>query len=604
MRRDGTAAMVKAPGVVTGARSTNPFDDDDGGPAVGQVDDNERYTVFFVPHLTVLAEKLLSDSGVLQHCDVNELHLDLVPFDDDLVSCELPSALRHATLESVPAPSNYTVARSILRVQKIYGVVPNVIGVGVAAEGVIEKMVELRREEEGGREGGRGDKGEGEEEEEEEDDDEGGDGREGVGPDGRRYSEIDTLLLIDREVDFVTPLLTPLTYEGLIDEVVGIQHGYVKVDPALVEIGDAGKKVSPAAALPPSPPPPPPPPTSTASPPQKMVAIPLNSSDPLFHVVRSQNIEKLGSFLQDAAKSIQESYATFRENKDASINEIHKFVKQIPGLNQNYKSLNQHINFAELIKKTTDSVVFRSQWQAERGMLEGEQCYEYIEALISRQAPVYQVLKLICLQSLTSGGLKSSKYDQLKREVVQTYGFPYSSTLQNLESLGAIKRREMTWSDSGNSWTSLRRTLKLIVEDVDVQDPTDVAYVSSGYAPLSVRLIQAFFREGGAADLRGLARVVELVQTREARASYDELTRRGREQKGEGSGGRESADKILSKPPKAGKKKVLFVYFVGGITLMEIAALRFLNNEKSFPFEVLIGTTKVLNGEGLLRGLS
>ena len=31
--------------------------------------------------------------------------------------------------------------------------------------------------------------------------------------------EIDRLILIDRSVDMVTPLITPLTYEGVIDEV-------------------------------------------------------------------------------------------------------------------------------------------------------------------------------------------------------------------------------------------------------------------------------------------------------------------------------------------------------------------------------------------------
>ena len=35
---------------------------------------------------------------------------------------------------------------------------------------------------------------------------------------------IDTLIIIDRNVDLVTPLLTQLTYEGLIDEFFGIQN--------------------------------------------------------------------------------------------------------------------------------------------------------------------------------------------------------------------------------------------------------------------------------------------------------------------------------------------------------------------------------------------
>lgn len=38
-------------------------------------------------------------------------------------------------------------------------------------------------------------------------------------------SEIDRLIILDREVDLITPCLSQLTYEGLIDEVLGIANG-------------------------------------------------------------------------------------------------------------------------------------------------------------------------------------------------------------------------------------------------------------------------------------------------------------------------------------------------------------------------------------------
>lgn len=37
--------------------------------------------------------------------------------------------------------------------------------------------------------------------------------------------EIDNLILIDRDVDMVTPCCTQLTYEGLVDETFSIQNG-------------------------------------------------------------------------------------------------------------------------------------------------------------------------------------------------------------------------------------------------------------------------------------------------------------------------------------------------------------------------------------------
>ncbi len=39
---------------------------------------------------------------------------------------------------------------------------------------------------------------------------------------------------MDREVDLVSPLVTPLTYEGLVDEVIGIVNGKIKIDAALL----------------------------------------------------------------------------------------------------------------------------------------------------------------------------------------------------------------------------------------------------------------------------------------------------------------------------------------------------------------------------------
>ena len=37
--------------------------------------------------------------------------------------------------------------------------------------------------------------------------------------------KIDALIVLDRQIDLVTPLLTQLTYEGLIDELFGIKNG-------------------------------------------------------------------------------------------------------------------------------------------------------------------------------------------------------------------------------------------------------------------------------------------------------------------------------------------------------------------------------------------
>lgn len=52
--------------------------------------------------------------------------------------------------------------------------------------------------------------------------------REFAGSQNQILPVFDTLLLLDRNVDLLTPLATQLTYEGLIDEIYGINNGMNK----------------------------------------------------------------------------------------------------------------------------------------------------------------------------------------------------------------------------------------------------------------------------------------------------------------------------------------------------------------------------------------
>lgn len=48
--------------------------------------------------------------------------------------------------------------------------------------------------------------------------------REFTGSQNSVFPVFDNLLLLDRNVDLLSPLATQLTYEGLIDEIYGIQN--------------------------------------------------------------------------------------------------------------------------------------------------------------------------------------------------------------------------------------------------------------------------------------------------------------------------------------------------------------------------------------------
>lgn len=289
---------------------------------------------------------------------------------------------------------------------------------------------------------------------------------------------------LDRDVDLISPMVTPLTYEGLVDDTLSIENSKIKVEASLLGADEPEPSLTLNASN-----------KLEAKPaeskaerrlnPDEKVTVLLNSSDSIYAEIRNLSIERIGSYMQEKAIHIRERYAAFKENKDASLAEIHAFVKKIPKLTKDFKSLNQHIHIAELLKTRTMSRDFRALWQGERGMLEGESFLDELEDIVLsdcvEKKQLFRVLRMLCLQSVTSGGLKASKYDALRRVLVQTYGIGLLPVFQHLERSGLVRRKEtLMVVDSTSAWQFLRKQLRLIDEKVNMSRPEDISFVAAG----------------------------------------------------------------------------------------------------------------------------
>jgi hypothetical protein len=641
-----------------------------------QQGDCHLFRFVFVPRLTEVERSFLGELGVVDDFDgagagairdsargssgaltsLESLPIDLIPLDDDVLSLELaggtalrtschdgdagagkasavvPSAacMRHSEVEGCEADVADVVARSLMKLQllnrdgssgdtELKGAIPRVQGLGPLATAVIDRMMTLRMEEERMESQAEDEESDEDQEHHERMDevvDEGEDVEISVSP--RRHqvniadkekSSIDALFVIDRKVDLVTPMLTPLTYEGLIDDVLHIQMGgCVSVQRSLIEPDDDDLQ-SPQMNRS----------KQHDSAKDPTVVLSLNDSDPLYTEVRDQHVECFGSFLQNQAKALKESHSQFTNRETArDLSEIHNFVKQIPVFTRNLRSLTNHIHIAELVKRAAEASSFRQRWQTERSMLESEPCYEILEDLIASDEAPFRWLRLLCLQSLTSNGIRANRYDMLRKEVVQTYGYEFLLVLNDLEKAGLIRKRETLFMDSmTTSYSTLRKALNLINAEVDPSNPDDAAYVSSGYCPMTVRWVQA--------SMRGFTGLDEALRELPVAAGVGVGI-------GGGGGGRwidieqrfppESLTDAMKRPRAQSlgtlakksdqsrdafgveKKPVLMVYFVGGATYMEIAALRFLSKRPTFPYSIVTCTTEIVNGTTLLQSLT
>jgi len=135
--------------------------------------------------------------------------------------------------------------------------------------------------------------------------------------------KFDSLIILDRRVDMITPLLTQLTYEGLIDELVGIKNcerpsrssskitidhisAYVEL-PQSVLAPPTGPGAQPTAG--PSTSPPAPGPAAGLINRDKKKKHNLSAStDPLFEELRDLNFSAVGKRLNKVAHRLDEDY--------------------------------------------------------------------------------------------------------------------------------------------------------------------------------------------------------------------------------------------------------------------------------------------------------
>ena len=279
------------------------------------------------------------------------------------------------------------------------------------------------------------------------------------------------------------------------------------------------------------------------------------------------------------------------------LNEFGRFVKNLKNLQLDKKRLAIHIDLLQSITSVSSRRAFLSQWQSEQAMIErGQTDYDMLEDAIAEEVPLVKLLRMLCLQSLCCGGFK--KFDQFRREILQTYGYEYVFTLDNLEKLGFF-RKSGIWD-----WPAIRRAFRLVVDNPDVNKPVDMSYVTSGYAPLSTRIVEMFCKKGWEAMHRSL----DLLPGTAASVRQDPFSGSGAGTSGaaSGSGAVLEEQKVLNvangdadgaDEGGGGPKKLLLVYFLGGVTHMEVGACCSLSAPRH---RILIATTNICNGNSLL----
>ncbi|KAG5477626.1 hypothetical protein CUR178_05332 [Leishmania enriettii] len=482
---------------------------------------NAKPTILYVPQKSLIAEQVIEDEFKLSQkfptLRIASLDLDCVFLEERVFTMELPLSFKSVFVDG--DLSNLTwIARLFLKLQTArFGAIRHIRGKGSNAARVVQLLQRMQKD---------------------------------VGLDFITDipSEVETLIIIDRSVDLVTPLMTQLTYEGLIHELYDIENCEAQFPFSLGESSGVGVN-------------------------ERVV---LNSTDRIFAEIRDKSFTGVGSVLYQKSLWVKQNYEKRKEVHQ--LKELKEFMKGLPEMQEVHRLIGVHTNVATEISKTTQSTDFRKRISVEHSIIQQvneSDALKYIEDIVFRKEKLEIVVRLIALLSVVNGGLREKELLSLKENMMLVYGIPHViATFFLLERCGLLSVQ----SGKGSSYSTLRKQLQTWNPPLADEQPNDIACAYGGYAPPLVRMVEALLRNPQAWN-----------------AEDDTLSLLPGDKK-----------ELLNDVEIAGTTKTAIVFVIGGIVASEVSALRFVEERLSSggrPHRIFVGATDLTNGNRMIRSL-
>jgi hypothetical protein len=378
--------------------------------------------------------------------------------------------------------------------------------------------------------------------------------------------EIFGMIVFDRSVDFITPFISNLTFEGLVDEYFGINKGYIKVKRKSFKanFSNEDKKIRPEADM----------------------SYPLISDMNKFYCdLRCFHYLTVTKYLM----SISEHIKYLRDNKNnlkstseinAALVDLNKLIDSNSFLNDNMEMINQ------IFKIINDEDYQTKEFSILKGTSQTNSETFYDDYIIDKK-DMHKILNLMILESLTGSGI--SNYEKFKKDILAVYGYQNLFLFRNLEKLEWLKEKDKLSLKKlfKSNYEQINEKLHLYNEDFVLGQTDDLSYVHQGYCPISLRLIEKV-GEGGWSEIKDVFQLIPGV-THYPSNEYE-----------------------ISKPRE--DLNTIFLVFLGGVTYTEIEGVRYLNRkykqiydnsseENKTRKQFIIITTQILSSKKLLSSL-
>ena len=347
---------------------------------------------------------------------------------------------------------------------------------------------------------------------------------------------ITSLIIIDRDMDIVTPLLPQGSVEGLIDEFLGARFGVVEL-PKEISLRSLGHNQRIWNLY------------------QKKDTTEGIMADHVYQYIRYKMVDHSAQFLF----KVSEQTAPEKGEEMVPVNGMIVEQEQFDALNI---AIRDYVTVLDEIMKRAMSIdSYQRVKEAIFGALGGQWTgYEaLIRELMYARGHYSFAAQLMLLYCALKDGVPEELLDEFKNEMVLRFGLHTHKYLESLNRAGLLSRTRTP------SWSRIKRWFKL--EEAPQEGEESFGY--DGYIPLTVRMVQADLDEK-----------LSVADYKKVLGQHHVSVRR----------------KSTQKPES------VLVYFIGGVTQLELAWLSWLSDcHFGGRVKISVMATEILTAERYVR---
>ena len=480
---------------------------------------NLKINIIFFPKYGIFCQNFIEQKSLNHKIKVYEFHLDIILLDSYSFLVPNQNTFRKLYING-DIDDLTSISRSLVKIEILNGIFPKIYSFGKYSHRIIDIIREMKTQ---------------------------------IGINAFNVScTFDHLIVFDRSVDLLTPLLTQFTYGGMIDETFPNHFGVLEL-PSNIEWQNR--------------------------------EILLSDIDEVYRDIKSSKLSDAGSFLLDAIKDIASIGTKLVKGMDMALFKIQALKAKSLADRKPYFSL--HLSLLENITSIkNNSDIFLNAIRFEFDTLIGmNPTLDLLEKSFLLLENWSEIIRLYCIMSQVNNGLPTNIYNFLIKRLISHFGFNFLNTLEEFETLKLIIPQKPTnlFDKNINSFQNLSKNFNLLPKDQTIESKKlfcteDIGNSYDGYIPLISRITQSCIN--GDIESNEKQKILNFYGI-DMKFNKIDL-------------------KNISIEPHPVKK--ILVFIIGGITTSELLSLREVG-KKLFQgsIDINIGSTTIINSNNFLK---